>query len=341
MKKNYNFITNKEIEKSVVSQSNKLTMSRQVLSLVCRKLIYLIIYKIRQKNIKELELDNDNQYILKIPFKDLKYYNVLSKSNDLINVLLELRKYANNELTINYTEFDSRNDLKRVIFMNWISGFIYEDRILSVYLSKMFIKLFVCQKDNFTMFNPLMPLTFKSVYTQRFFELCHKYETYKSTVGHNPIIKISDLITMFGLESNKSYKKNIYDFERRVIVTAQEELFNAVDEKRSDISFKYNRIKGPDGYCIELIVVPSDISKNIHKGCIRMSKKIMEICNKYIKNQNSRIEAFGDFVSSMPSISKAESILKKINDTITRYEGKTNPEIGKVLSYVIKEEYGI
>lgn len=340
MKKNYSFITNKKMEESVVTQSNKLTMSRQVLGLSCRKLVYLIIYKIRQRKISELDLDINDQFVLSIPIKELKSYGVISRSNDLVNILKELKMYANKELTIDYCEYDNKGGLKRAILIDWISGFIYEDSELSIFLNKVFIRLFVQQKKNFTMFNPLMPITFKSVYTQRFFEICHRYENYRENIKSNPIIKVNDLITMFGLESNKSYKKNIYDFERRVIMTAQNELFDAVDEGRSDISFRYKRFKINDEYMIELIIIPSNRLNKIHTSCKRISNSVVKLCSKYIKNQNKRLESFGEYISGL-SLNKSKEIKKRIENTIERYEDKSNPEIAKILSSVIKEEYGI
>lgn len=327
----------------IIAQSNKLTMAKQKMSISCRRMMYLVIYKIRELKNDEIDMDDDiTPYKLEISMKEFKKYGVIQSATILNSVMNEVKKYSDKNFQIEIIDKERNGKIKIYINTSFILQISYNksSSMVTMFIGKPFIKLIRDLDSNFTIFNPLMPIKFKSVYTQRFFEICHMYETYKIETGRNPVISIKYLLEIFDLQNVQSYK-SYSNVKQKIIDVAYNELDTLFENGMSDIMFKYKKIKNNIGdYSIELDIKTNNKVKLIHSCVNRVSKEIVSICNKYIKNQCSRIDAFGNYVSGLSKY-KAEKVKKRINDTITRYEGKSNPEIAKILSSVIKEEYGI
>jgi plasmid replication initiation protein len=106
---------------------------------------------------------------------------------------------------------------------------IKREPTIDVELNKEVLHLFLRQQDNFTTYNLLTALSFRSMYTQRFYELCSM-----NLVKGGFLITIDKLQELFG-----SRYKLTADFFRKVIIPAQKELYRAYKEGQIDFYFSW------------------------------------------------------------------------------------------------------
>lgn len=344
MKTNLDSSNNEEIKKIVIAQSNKLTLSKQEMSIGCRRLMYLVIYKIRTMNLPKEQTDDMIPINMSITLDEMKRYKIASKTNVIFRILDEMGKYSDKNLSITYKVAD-RGKIK-YIHTRWILEFIYSEEVLMINISGMFVNLVNNLKNNFTMFNPLIPLSFKKITTQRFFELCHMFKSYHIETKKYPRISIDELLYMFGLENNESYKRNFFDLKKRVIDPAQEELFDLFDKNKSDVCFKYDKIKENGIQYIELRVIVKNQNELFDECNNRIANATIKLISKYIKNNDVRMEKLRTYILSLNRQS-ALLVKKKIENKINEY--KTNNKennynkdvIAKVLSTILKVDYDI
>lgn len=344
MNTNYSFSNNEEVKKMVIAQSNKLTLSKQEMSISCRRLMYLVIYKIREMKLKKDQIDDLTPISVSVSLSEMRKYKVLSKTNIMFRMFDEMSDFSDKSLSITYRTINGEKI--RYIHTRWILEFMYINNVLTLNISGVFANLVSNLKGNFTMFNPLIPLSFKRISTQRFFELCHMFISYRMEKGKNPRIKVSDILYMFGLEDNNSYKRNFFDLKKRIIDPAQEELFDMFDKGKSDVCFKYKRIKEHDDNYIELEIIPKN-KKDILRECnIRIANSIIELVSKYIRNNKNRIEKLREYILSL----EKKDVLRmqnKIKNKIEEYRSDNKEQnynktvIAKVLSTILKEDYNI
>lgn len=330
------------IDKLIISQSNKLTMAKQNLTVACRRLFYYIAYRIKNATEEEISIEKDTPYMLTVSNVDLIEFGVTSKTNELHRILDELKKYNDKNFCIYINDIDE-NGKRIFIGTSWILEIISKGPKTLFTISKTFTRFIRCNKSCFTMFDCSIPVSFKSVYTQRFFEICHQYENFYLENKRHPYISVKDLIHMFNLENVKSYK-NIGNFEQRVLKVACDELCSMFDNGKSDIFFYYEKIKDKSTkeYYIKMDIRSNNKSKAIELSKRRIALSIIKTCEIYIKNQENRMTNFEEYMMSLnkPQIKNIEY---KLRSRIDRYEdlGKSDKEIAMLLSSILKEEYGI
>lgn len=335
--KNYN-----NVDKLIISQSNKLTMAKQNLTVACRRLFYYIAYRIKNATDEEISIEKNTPYMFTASNAELIEFGVTSKTNELYRIFDELKKYNDKNFCIHINDVDE-NGKSVFIGTSWILEIISEGHNTSFTISKTFTRFIRCNKSCFTMFDCSIPVSFKSVYTQRFFEICHQYENFYLENKRHPCMAVKDLIEIFGLEDVKSYKR-IGNFEQKVLKVACDELCNMFDNGKSDIFFYYEKIKDKNTkeYYIKMDIRSNNKSKAIELSKRRIALSIIRTCEIYIKNQTNRMANFEKYMMCLnkPQIKNIES---KLKNKIDRYEdiGKSDKEIAMLLSSILKEEYNI
>lgn len=226
---------------TIIAQDNRLTTARYDLSLVEKRVFYLIMSEVRKKYIKgTIQQNLFEDLVLQISVADLtkqvkgaykekpdkKVENTDKKEVCRSLKALRLRSFDwDNGLDEDDEEYQSLN----VGFINWSS---IKKGNAEVEVSKKLMPFLVELATQFTPFSLNVAMSLKSKYSQRMYELCQKWQ---GTDGFR--ISVIDLRKMFGLE-NKLVK--YAKFKADVLENPRKELKALYDIGQSDVYFEYS-----------------------------------------------------------------------------------------------------
>jgi len=222
------------MEEQFLSQDNRITTSRYELSLMEKRIMYVLVRDIR------------NQFVLKKEGSKTLFEDMIinTTSKDLIKELGERNtkrvKEAFKSLRLRSFEWDnglSEDDPKyewfEVGFINygkWKRGGNIEFQV-----SKEILPFFVALTKKFTEYNLIVAISLKSKWSQRFYEILCQW---KSAGGTN--LNIKNLREQFNL-TDKYIK--YASFKNRVIEVAYKELKELYMKNQSDVYFEYSEVK--------------------------------------------------------------------------------------------------
>jgi plasmid replication initiation protein len=208
-----------------VYTSNAMITGRQNYSLIERRIMYGITRRCR-----EVYVENKNTQ--KTLFDDL----VINISiDDLLRSETNIKRIyeAARRMRLKEVEVDTPEFYLCVGFINYVKHIKHES-FIEIEVSKEILPYLVELSGAYTVFELTVAITLKSVYTQRFYELCSRWKN--RGFFFYPIQKLREMM------SCEDKFKTYGEFKRDVIDIAQRELKQSYDDGVSDIYFTY-RVK--------------------------------------------------------------------------------------------------
>ena len=201
-----------------IIQSNSVTLAKMKFSLIERRVFYVILNEV-YNSMYDAVIPADKSVVLSIETKKLLMacpnFTVMYKA--LVSICKKTIEINNKEYFYVGHIVNSAEHVKR-------------EPTIDIELNKKVLHLFLRQKGNFTTYNLLTALSFKSIYTQRLYEFCSM--NYIKGSFSMTVCKLQEL---FGC----NYKLTA-DFFKKVIVPAQKELYRAYENNNIDFYFNWD-----------------------------------------------------------------------------------------------------
>jgi len=306
----------------MVVQSNALTEGRYDFSLVEKRIIYFIIAEVRDKYIENKgagQKDLFNDLVLLMPGKKLRQADPNMKR--VYESAKALRKRD--------IEIKTDDIWLDVGFINYAKHNKKTD-IIEFGISKEILPHLVELSEKFTAFQLTMAITFTSVYTQRFYELCSQWKN--KGYFYKPV---DELRTYFKCEEKL---KKYADFRINVVEVAYKELKEAFDEGICDLYFEWNVCskEGKKVVALEFIVKTVEKQKQIQYSLEDYKVFIRAELSSYIPKDKKYHERVMSAIGS--NYEMAEQMAEKLTKLKNRYSRADYP---KVIRFALQEDFGI
>ena len=216
-------------------QDNVLTESRYNFNRIEKNCLYKIIEQVRNEYVEGSAKENggiQNMFVT-IQQEELEQITDKTHKKDAHDALIKLRK---RDIEI----WKEDGSWFNCGFVNWCE-YDANTKSYKVEVSYRIMPYLVELARQYTTYSLTVAITLKSVYSQRFYELCCQYRNRIENDGLAGFHKTQQqLREMFCLEDKYP---NSNDFNKRVIKKAQAELKASYDKKQCDLYFDVN-IKG-------------------------------------------------------------------------------------------------
>ena len=220
----------------LIVQSNALTESRYDFTKIEKNCIYKIIEKVRHDYVENPNADMVEEFDnMKVTFTSAVLGDITDSNHtrDAHDALVGLRKR-------DIDMVNSDGSWANVGLINW-SKFNAKTKTYTVEVSSMIMPHLVELARQYTSYSITVAMALKSVYSQRFYELCCQYRNNIEVDGYAGFHKTQEqLRKMFCLEDK--YLQN-QDFNRNIIKKAQKEIKAFFDAGQCDLWFDVT-IKG-------------------------------------------------------------------------------------------------
>lgn len=314
----------------VICQSNALTESRYDFNRVEKNCIYKIIEKVRKVYVEPQELtpaDGFENLAVTITGKDLNV--VAERKEDAKEALrnlrgrtIELEDAKGNWLLagfINYAEYHENSDS------------------FEVEVSKKILPHIVELVRHYTPYDLTVAISLKSVYAQRFYELCCQYRNNIEIDGFAGFHKTQDqLRQMFCLEGK--YVQN-QDFNRKVVLKAQEDLKSAYEAGQCNLYFEvYIKGRGK-GQSYDFKIYTREATEKQREAADELRKKFVLLQGKLLNTftrDRKFVERVGHALDFSPE--KIDPIYQKMLKLEKEYKGA---DFAKLLRWILKEDFQI
>jgi plasmid replication initiation protein len=245
------------MEKQIIQQDNRITTARYELSIMEKRIMYILVSEIRKKfvvnRVGDVTLFED--MIIKITsaklIKDLEERNTKRIKKAFKSLRLRSFEWNNGK-----HEDSPEHEWFEVGFINygeWKRGGKIEFQV-----SKLILPYFVALTEQFTEYNLIVAISLKSKWSQRFYEICNQWRNAGGT-----ILNIKDLRDSFGL-TEKYIKYG--SFKKFVIEVAYKELKDLYHKGQSDIYFEYSEVKnGRSVTDLRLKVITENTEREVAK----------------------------------------------------------------------------
>lgn len=322
----------KKQKNTTLSQANALTESRYDFSKMEKNCIYKIIEKVRHDYVEKPTTETAEGFQnLHVTFPASILGDIADKDHrkDAHNALVGLRK---RDVEINRPDGGWFN----TGFINWCEF----DAVRATYTVEVSFKIMpylVELAEQYTSYSITVAMALKSVYSQRFYELCCQYRNNIEKDGYAGFHKTQEqLRQMFCLEDKYSQNQ---DFNRKVIQKAQSELKAAYDTKDCDLWFDYI-IKGRgknQAYDFKIYTREQSEKQKIAFDDTR--KKWAYIHGRMtatFKRDKKFVERTMKGLDFNPNL--IEPLFNKIQKLEQQYRGQ---DFAKLLRWVLAEDFGL
>jgi plasmid replication initiation protein len=320
---NSEIVTKKNAD--LLAQANIFTSAKQDFHLIEKRIIYKIIETIRHEYItknQRVQKDLFDNIFIKIEVSKLK---AVSENLDL--VYSYAKKLRQKDVPI------MENDrFITVGFINWAEH-KKNSEFLEIEVSKKFVPYIVEMAKHFTTYSLTAALSLKSVYSQRFFELCNQWKNEGVFT-----LTLDQLRKMLSIEDKyKTWK----DLNKCVLTVAHKEIKNLYSEGTSNVCFDYKikEKKGKRIVSLEFTVYSKDKTKTSEFTKEDLIYFTSMMLKQTIHNDPKYIERVV-FVMNGDEMT-AKKIHDKIKARLIAYENKTPDEKAKLIRAVIFAEFEI
>lgn len=305
----------------ILYQSNAITESRYKFDLVEKRIIYFIIAEIRKKYIEQAKGQRDVFQDLIVQIKGDQLRKADTNMKRVYASAMALRKKdieVNNDDTwltvgyINYVKHDKRND------------------IVEFGISKEILPYLVELTSKFTSYQLSVAITLKSIYTQRFYELCSEWKNkgyfYMKLDRLRRILLCEDKFKAYG------------EFKRGVIDMSQKELKELYDQAICDLWFEYKTLE-KEGKKVITLEFYVHTKENAEKPVYSITdyqffiKNIMHAAYPKDKGFIDRVIS-----ATYNNFELAEQLAVKLAKKQKEYPGK---ELPAILRYILKEDFAL
>lgn len=217
----------------ILQQDNRLTTARYELSLMEKRVLYIIIQQIRKDFVLSEKGDRNlfDNLIIKMRGESITK-GVDAKPYLVKNALKQLRERSF-EWQNEYDEDSPKHEWFEVGFINY--GEWNKGGMVEVEVSKKILPFFVELADKFTEYSLLVAISLRSKWSQRLYELCCQW---RASGGFQ--VELKELREMLKLEG--SYKRYA-SLKKYVLEVARKELKELYDKGESDVCFEYSEHK--------------------------------------------------------------------------------------------------
>lgn len=313
-------------ERIRIVQSNAITMARYEFSVMEKRILYCIInqintgYKNHQTDYKD-DSGWKNITIL-INGKDLSKCG--ERTADIRSSMKKLQKRT--------IEIQREQRWTSIVFITAIDHF-EETNNYRIEISRHIVPYFVELSSKFTAYYIAVALTLKSVYSQRFYELCCQYKSKKSFVlGTDEIRKF--------LAIEDKYPQ-INDLRKRVIEIPMKELKDSFDRKLSDLYFTVQPQK--NGRQIIGFEFQIHTKENSPLDGVNNPESYFEYVKKQLHKYSGRdykyVNAVLDSIKGNDDITV--SVARKIEEVINRYKNSDVDDgtIGAIIRVILVNDF--
>lgn len=308
----------------VIAQSNELTKAKYDFDVIEKRIIYILIAHIRQQFV--------DQHGTRTLFDNL-VVNIgteqLRKCNDNLNrVYDKAKKLRERTILINDNE-----KFLSVGYINYAKH-IKNKPYMEFEVSKEILPYLVELAKNFTTYSLSVAISLRSIYSQRFYELCSQYKS----KGYF-FISIDELKEMLKIEDKY---KDFAQLNNKVISVAESELKELYDKGQSDIYFtwKPRSKEGKKIVSLDFIIHQNETIKNEEEGLsvedyITHIKLFLQ--QLYPRDAKYQVRII-DYIKH--DYNKAREISEKISAKAKEYHNKPN-DMARILRFAFKEDFGI
>lgn len=222
------------MEKQIIQQDNRITTARYELSVMEKRIMYILVSEIRKKFVL-YKAGNETLFedmVIKMTssklIKDLEERN--TKRIKKAFKSLRLRSFEWN----NGTHEDSpEHEWFEVGFINY--GEWKRRGEIEFQVSKLILPYFVALTEQFTEYNLIVAISLKSKWSQRFYEICNQWRN-----AGGAMLNLKELRESFGL-TDKYAKYGA--FKKFVVDVAYKELKDLYYKEQNDIYFEFTEVK--------------------------------------------------------------------------------------------------
>jgi len=207
----------------VLVQSNALTEGRYEFDLIEKRIVYFIIRQVREEYVENQTGQRDifQDLVIRVPIEALR------KADPNIKRLYESAK----KLRTRDIEINNEDMWISIGFINYAKH-LKKENIMEFGVSKEILPHIVDLTREFTAYQLTVSIVLKSIYTQRFYEICSKWKS-----SGYCFYKLDNLRKILACEDKF---KTFGEFKRGVLDTAQKELKEAYEEGIADLYFDYD-----------------------------------------------------------------------------------------------------
>lgn len=319
-------------DNTLLVQANALTESRYTFSKMEKNCIYKIIEKVRHDYIEHPTTATVEGFSnLQVTFPSPVLSDIADKDHrrEAHEALVNLRK---RDVEMQKPDGSWLN----TGFINWCE-FNAEKQTYTVEVSFKIMPYLVELARQYTSYSITVAMALKSVYSQRFYELCCQYRNNLEADGFPGFHKTQEqLRQMFCLEAK--YEQN-QDFNRKVILKARDEIKAMYDDNQCDLYFDVH-IKGRGKsvtYDFKIITrQQSERQKELLKDAQRtwrdLNGKMLHLFprdRKFVERTMTAVALDANLMATVPAkFAKLESKFK-------------GAELAKIVRWVLKEDFGL
>ena len=321
-----------------ISMSNPLIQARYDFDLIEKRCLYQII-----KNVRKQYIESDTP---RTTFEDLTIHLTPDELNECMGgerkhsvAYKSLRKLQGRQIEIN-------NDDEWCV-TSWVIKARHDKKkdVYEVKVDSSILPYLVELAANFTTLELTAALSFKSVYSQRFYELCSQY---RNRPGKSFFLTVKQIRGLFKLGDPDIDEKAKYAdtgvLRAKVIDVAADEIKAAFKENKNlvDMWFDY-RVKetgGRNGRTIlswYFFIHTRDDERQVDvQEVVKNRTRINGILSAFFKRDKKFITRVLNSIDHNPNL--AQPILEKL---VKKMEGYEKEDIPGIIRYVLREDFGI
>lgn len=321
-----------------ISMANPLVQAKYDFDLIEKRCLYQII-----KNVRKSYVESDKPRAV---FDDMVIHLTPEELDECIGgrdnrpkVYKSLRKLQQRQLEI-------ENDDEWIV-TSWVTRARHDKKknLYEVKVDSCILPYLVELAANFTTLELTAALSFKSVYSQRFYELCSQY---RNRPGKSFFLTVKQIRGLFNLGDPDTDEKAKYAdtgvLRKFVIDVAADEIKSAYNENKNlvDMYFDY-RVKetgGRNGRTIlswYFFIHTRDDERQVDvQEAVKNRTRINGILSAFFKRDKKFITRVLNAIDQNPNL--AQPILEKL---VKKMEGYEKEDIPGIIRYVLREDFYI
>ena len=308
---------------------NALTESRYNFNRIEKNCLYKIIEQVRNEYVEGSTKENGDFQNMHITMPSNVLEDIADKKHkkDAHDALIKLRKR-------DFEIWKEDGSWFNCGFVNWCE-YDAQNKVYKVEVSSRIMPYLVELARHYTTYSLTVAITLKSVYSQRFYEMCCQYRNRIENDGLAGFHKTQQqLRTMFCLEDK--YPLNA-DFNRNVINRAQAELKASYDKKQCDLYFDVN-IKGRGSeMCYDFKIhtrEQSERQKQVFEDC---RKKWISVQQELVVQRDPKfVQRVMKQLDFHPNL--IDPVLGKLMKAKQELKGA---DLAKLLRFILKEDFNL
>lgn len=321
-----------------ISMANPLVQAKYDFDLIEKRCLYQII-----KNVRKNYVETDKP---RTTFDDMVIYMTPEELDECVGGRDNRTKAYKSLRKLQQRQLEIENEEEWIV-TSWITRTRHEKKkdLYEVKVDGCILPYLVELAANFTTLELTAALSFKSVYSQRFYELCSQY---RNRPGKSFFLTVKQIRGLFNLGDPDIDEKAKYAdsgaLRQFVIDVAQKEIHTAYNENKNlvDMWFDY-RVKETGGRTGRTIlswyffIHTREDERNFDvQEVVKNRTRINGILSTWLKKDKKFIAHVLNAIDHNPDL--AQPILTKLTNIMNKYDKEGIP---KIIRYVMNEDFDI